>query len=168
MPEDATSTDTTTDQPADPDLGDAGKRALDEERRARRDAERQAKKASAELEALRAQSMTDQEKAIAEARAQARAETLAEANSRLVRAEARSIAAGRLRNPDDVALLGDLDLFVVDGDVDVKALGKAVDQLVAARPYLAPDQKPGPLLGGGPQPPPAQSMDDWIRRQAHH
>src|SRR5687768_12689074 len=53
-------------------LGDAGKKALSEERAARKAAEKAARDAQAELDRLRQASMSDQEKAVAAARLEGR------------------------------------------------------------------------------------------------
>lgn len=151
------------------ELREAGKRALDEERKARRAAEAQLKKHAAELEQLKQASMSETERAIAQARAEARRETLAAATERLVRAEVRAAAAGKLADPGDAAyLLGDLSGFADDdGEVDSKAISKAIDELVKAKPYLTPQgSKPAPLPGGGATPSNGFDMDSWLRREA--
>jgi hypothetical protein len=165
----------TTPEPPKPEpkpedaLGETGQRALAAERQARSAAEKEAKAAKAELEKIQKANMSEQEKAITEAKAEARKEALGEANSRLVRSEVRAAAAGKLADPSDApALLGDLDRFVNEaGDVDAKALSSAIDELVKAKPYLAPaNGRPGRLPGGGAKPSDGVSMDDWIRSQA--
>jgi hypothetical protein len=150
-------------------LGDAGKRALAEERTARATAEKEAKAAKAELEKLRKASMSENEKAVADAKAEGRKEALSESNVRLLRSEVRAAAAGKLADPSDApALLGDLDRFLTEaGDVDSKSLSSAIDELVKAKPYLAPaGARPGRLPGGGAKPSEGLSMDDWLRDQA--
>lgn len=82
MADDAPESDAPVDaQPAEkqgdgdrPDLSDAGKRAIAEERKARKAAEAEAKRVRDELEQLRQQQMSEQERALAEAKAQGRAE----------------------------------------------------------------------------------------------
>lgn len=151
------------------ELGDGGRKALDEERRARRAADKALKDAAAELEKLRSASMSDQEKAVAQAKAAGRAEAVQETASRLVRAEVRALAAGKLADPADaIYLLGDLSDYVAsDGDVDSKAIAKAIDALVHDKPYLAPQgSSPAPLPGGGATPSNGFSMDSWIRDSA--
>lgn len=141
---DAASQTTTTDQQQQngnnsDQLGDAGKRALDAERAARQTADRARKAAEKELETLRSQSMSDAEKAVAAAKAEGRSEALTAANERLVKAEVRIAAAGKLADPADAVRFLDLADFKVDadGEVDAKAVAKAIDQLVKDRPYLA-------------------------------
>jgi hypothetical protein len=128
-----------------PDLGDAGRKAIAEERSARRAAEKAARDAQSELERIRSESMSSTEKAIAEAKAQGRKEALSTANDRLVKAEVRAHAAGKLADPGDAAaLLGDLSGFVGDdGEPDSRAIAKAIDDLLEAKPYLAAGATPG-------------------------
>lgn len=181
MPDDTKTDPPKTDPPTDPPktdppktddtLGPAGEKALAEERAARKLAEKSAKDATAELEKLRKESMTDQEKAVAEARAEGRKEALATATDRLLRAEIKA-AGSKLADPGDaVAHLrdaGDLGRFLSDdGEVDTKAISSAIDDLVKAKPYLAATAKPGALPGGGAKPSSnGQSMDDWLRGEA--
>lgn len=155
--------------PPDDGLGDAGKAALEAERRARRDADKALKSVQAELEKLRTANMSESERAVAEARAEGRKEAFAESTSRLARAELRAVAAGKLADPDDAAaLIGDLSQFVTaSGDVDTKAMTSAIDVLVKAKPYLAPQAaKAAPLPGGGATPSNGVSFDNWIRDAA--
>jgi hypothetical protein len=139
------------------DLGAAGKAALDAERRARKDAERAAKAATdeaartkSELEALRVQSMTADEKAfnerIAAREAEIRTEVEANAASRIAAAERQMLsarvlakAAGRLANPADAAAFLDLDSLERDaqGAVTDDTVQAVVDGLLKERPYLA-------------------------------
>ena len=131
------------DPPAD--LGDAGKRALDAERTARKEAERLAREATAELDRLRLEQLPDNERLIAEARDEARSEALASVNSRLLAAELRAATAGRLADPSLLAdpevavrLLGLSEVPVTDtGDIDSEAISDAVASFLEAKPYLA-------------------------------
>lgn len=104
-------------------LGEAGKRALDRMKHERNDARR-------ELEKLRRDAMSDQERAVAEARDTGRAEALREFSARLVDAELRSAAMNRPLNVD--ALLANVDrakFLTDDGDVDRDAVTAWLDQL---------------------------------------
>lgn len=115
------------------DLGDAGKKALETERRARRDAERQARASAKELEQLRSQTMSEQEKAVQKARDEGRSEAMRETGTKLVDAEVRSLASGR--NVDADALLEGIDRskFLDDnGDPDRKAIKAWVDKIAPA------------------------------------
>lgn len=161
--------DATSD--ADAGLGDAGKRALAEERKARTAAEREAKAAKAELDKLRDASQTEQEKALEAARSEARAEVLSTANERLIRAEVRGAAASTTVDADAVVSLLDLSQFEVsdDGTVDRKAISSAIEELLKEKPYLAANgKKPADLKqgarGASSQLDPNQWMRDMARR----
>lgn len=161
--------DPTVTPPADDGLGEAGKKALNDERSARKAAEKAAKDAREELEQLRTAGLSDTEKKIAEAKADGRKTALVEANQRILRSEIRSAAAGKLADPADAAaLLGDLDQFLdKDGEPDTKAITSAIDALVKAKPYLASaGSGPKPLPGGGAKPSNGFSINDDIRARA--
>lgn len=111
-----TTDDTTTDDQTTDDTRTGGadqtdwKAAHDKLQAESRKWEQRAKTnatAAKELETLRASTQTEQERAIAEAKAAARAEVLAEVGSKLVDAEFRSAFAGRGVDPD--VLLDGLD-----------------------------------------------------------
>lgn len=149
-----------TGEPSPPeDLGDAGKKALSEERQARKDAERQLKELSskasraeeleAELQKFREDAMSDQEKALEQARKEAleqgRNEALTSANERLFKAEVKAASAGKIVDPDLLSdplvaqrILGLADIPTTsDGDIDSTAIVEAVDQLLETKPHLA-------------------------------
>lgn len=91
-------------------------------------------KASEELEKLRKQAMTDQEKAIAEAVAQARTDALSEVGSKLVAAEIRAVAAGRSVDTD--ALIDGINtarFLGESGEPDREAITEWLDK-VAPKP----------------------------------
>lgn len=143
-----TETTTTTETEQTPDLGDSGKAALDAERRARRDAEKQAKAATAELQKLRDASMNEQDKAVAAARAEGRTEALRDAGARLVDAEVRAAAAGR--GVDTDALLEGLDrskFLDAEGEPDRDAIVAFMDRL--APPATERTKDGFPDLGQG-------------------
>ena len=122
-------------------LGDAGKQALDRMKAEREEAKRRAKAAEAELEKLRNASKSEQEKAIDAARKEGESEATKRANDRLIRAEAKVLAAtAKFRDPSDViAQLGSslAEIEVDDnGEVDGKALKALVDGLAKSKPYL--------------------------------
>lgn len=106
-------------------LGDAGKRALDAMKSKWR-AERDARKA---LEAR-----------IAELEGKSTAEP---ADMRVLRAEIKAAAVGKLADPADAYKF--LDLESLDAD-DTDAIAQAVDALLEAKPYLA--AKPGSRFQG--------------------
>lgn len=131
-----------TPPPSDEPLGDAGEKALEAWKTRARAAEKEAKRAKdleAELAKLREASMSEQEKAVEVARAEARKEAMGTANRRLVAAEVRAAAGGKLADPQDAVRFIELDQFGVDddGEVDAKAIARAVDELVKEKPYLA-------------------------------
>lgn len=143
-------------------LGEAGKQALVAERQKAREAERAAKAAKAEadqfrqrLEELEAASKSEHEKALDSARKEAskeaRQQVMSEVNARILKAELRAAAAGKLADPEDAIRLLDLDEFKVtdDGEVDAGAISKAIDSLLKEKPYLAGTKKPSGDADGG-------------------
>lgn len=152
------------------DLGEAGKRAIEAERTARRAAEKRLNDLEKELTKIREGSMSEQEKAVEQARREARTEASKAFNVRLLQAEVRAVAAGKLADPEDAIRFLDLDQFDVDDDgkTDTKAITKALDELVKAKPYLAAsatrptgdaDQGARGTSGGS-------SMNDLLRQAA--
>lgn len=116
-------------------LGDKGKKALDamkgkwkSERTRRQELERQ----------LAARDEGDGEEPDA-IRRQAEQAATAKANARIVRAEVRAAAAGKLADPADALRFLDLAQFEVDdeGDLDADEIAEAIDGLIQAKPYLA-------------------------------
>lgn len=92
------------------------------------------------LEAAR----TDQDKAVEAARLEGRTEALSTANTRLVSAEARAIAAeAKFRNPLLAIKAVDLAGVTVgdDGTVDTDAIKAKLKELADAEPYLIDDGK---------------------------
>lgn len=114
-----------TDPPADPpngDLGDAGKRALEAERKARRDAEKAQKTLEDRLKEYEDRDKTDLEKAQAAAQ---------EAAARAAKAEAESL---RLRIASEFGIPADLQKLLVGSNEDeLRASGELLKPLVAAR-----------------------------------
>lgn len=159
MPPEQNSTTTTDDassksQSESGELGDAGKRALAAERARAAEAERAHKaeqstreKLEAQLEKLREATQSESEKAIErakrEAAEQTRKDVLGVANRRILTAEVRAAAGGRLADPMDAVRLLDVSSFSVgdDGEVDGDAITKAIDELLTAKPYLAANDK---------------------------
>lgn len=145
----------------DEQLGEAGKQALREERKARRLAEK-------ELEQLRQATMSETDKAVREAELRGRSAAAQEYGVRLARTEFDALAARR--NPDfktsDVLEYVDLSKMLDEnGEPDTKALTAAVNRLVPeaqGQPGRAPD------FNGGTRTPPAPgtNMNTLIRRQA--
>lgn len=119
-------------------LGDAGKRALDSmkskwqtERTKRRELEQQ----------LAAKDGADEAE---QARRQAEAGALAKANARILKAEIRAAAKGRLSDPADALTFLDLDQFEVgeDGEIDPEEIEEAITGLLKSKPYLGSASAP--------------------------
>ncbi|MFJ9558057.1 hypothetical protein ACIRPH_29990 [Nocardiopsis sp. NPDC101807] len=130
------------DQGDEPDgadaLGDPGKRALDAMKakwRAERDKRRAAE---SELSKQRAPAKDDEPDAEA-IQQQAEQAAVARANERIVRAEVRAAAAGKLADPGDAMRFIDVSQFEVDddGNVDADELADAIGELLTSKPYLA-------------------------------
>lgn len=175
MPDDTTTDDApaTGAEPEPPaedgQLGEAGKKAIETERKARQKAERDLKAMQKQLDDLQAASLSEQERAVKEAEDRGRTEALGSANARILRAEVKALAGGKLADPEDAVRLLDLTEFDVsdDGTVDTKAISSAIDELVKQKPYLSPNgQRPAPLPGGGARPSEGFDVDAWIRDQA--
>jgi len=155
---------TIEETPATPpaDLGENGVKALQAERAARKAAEKQIADLASQLDAIRAEQMTDQEKALAAARSEAaevaKAETAATYERRLLEATVKAQAAGRFRDPADALRLIDLTDLPRgdDGVIDDAAIGAALDAILTEKPYLGTDQTPQwPAGDQGPQGPEA-------------
>lgn len=103
----ATGSASTSD--ADAALGEAGKGALEKERTARRDAEKARQAAVDELERLKAATLSDAEKAIAEAKKAGAAEVSAKLSTRIRSSEVRAalIGAGAASSLLDLAIRAD-------------------------------------------------------------
>jgi hypothetical protein len=138
--------------------------------------ERHAKQLRAELEQLKANPPPPDDAALAEARAAGRAEAEAELGGQLaaVRLELAVLrtAGGRFADPADaLRLLDPTDLLDATGQVDVALLERALDELLASKPYLAAGT-PTPRVPGGPRGPQgrtpdvAADMNALIRRAA--
>lgn len=112
--------------------------------------EKEAKAARAELERLQAASMSDQEKAVAQARAEGREEASKDFNRKLWHAEVRAQASGLLADPSDAVHLLDLEQFDMNAEPNGKSIKSALEQLVQSKPYLS--AQPGGGAGeGGPR-----------------
>ncbi|MDT3395442.1 hypothetical protein RKE29_02045 [Streptomyces sp. B1866] len=124
------------DDDADPEgadqLGDKGKRALASMKGKWR-AERSKRQ---ELEAQLAQKTGDETE---QQRVAAERAALAKANARILRAEIRAAAKGRLADPRDALTFLDLDQFEVgeNGEIDEDEIADAIEDLIKNKPYLA-------------------------------
>jgi hypothetical protein len=121
-------------------LGDAGKKALDAMKADRNKARDEARKAREEADALKAQieGREKEHKAEQEKRAAEQA-ALSKANERILKAEIRAQASGKLADPQDALRFMDLSSFEVgdDGEVDAEAITEAISDLISKKPYLA-------------------------------
>lgn len=129
------STEEETDKP-DPNAG--AKKALVTERTARKAAEKELAKIKAEL-ALK--DKPAEEQALEAARAEARQEATTKANERIVRAEVKAAATGKVKNPVLALRLIDVSEIEVgdDGEVDSDAVNAAITTLLEQYPELAAD-----------------------------
>lgn len=129
------------------ELGDAGKQALDR-MKAKLKSERE-RRIAAEAKAAAAPEGDEAEKV----RHEAESAALAKANTRIVRAEVKAAAAGKLNDPTDALNFLDLSQFEVDddGDVDTDEINEAIAELVRTKPYLA-------AQGGTSKPKPDRSQ----------
>lgn len=114
-------------------LGDKGKRALASMKGKWR-SEREKRKA---LEAQLAEK--DGADEAEQARRKAEADAVGRANTRILKAEIRAAAKGRLNDPKDALTFLDLGQFEVgeDGEIDTEEIEDAIDDLLKSKPYLA-------------------------------
>jgi len=136
-PAEPTSTSPAADEAA---LGDAGKKALDAMKDKWHASRDEAAKFKADLEELRAK-VDGKEKELASERERAAVEAaaLSKANERILAAEIRAAAAGKLNDPADALRYLDTAKFEVsdDGSVDSAAIAAAITDLISSKPYLA-------------------------------
>jgi hypothetical protein len=126
------------------ELGDAGKATLAKERAKAREATKALNAAMAELEQLKAQTMSDGDKAIAAARAEAAAETAAKYGTRLATSAIKAAAAGRPINVEALLKSVDASKFLDDdGEPDEAAITEWLDELAPV------GTRPPPDLGQG-------------------
>jgi hypothetical protein len=128
------------DPPGAEHLGDPGKKALETMKAERKAARDEAAKFKADLEALQAKVDGKEAEHVAELEKQrVQNDALSVANQRILKAELRAAAAGKLADPADALRFLDLDKFEVDtdGEVDTAAVNAALDELLKTKPYLA-------------------------------
>lgn len=167
MPAAGTNADPVADPSATDEgaLGDAGKKVLAEARRTAKDAEARAKKAEKDLAAIRAESLTDQEKALDVARTEATSESDAKWSGivRRTTVERALTAAGISQSELGLAAaapeFGSLEL---DEQGAIEGLDKAVDSFKKGHPSLFATAVPRPAGGQGPRP--SAGIDDQIRQ----
>lgn len=90
--------------------------------------------AAKKLEALEAERMTDNEKAIAEAVKRGRQEALSSFSAQLAEAKLRAAAAGKVADVDAFVDLVDLGKFVTPDGVNEEAITAAVERFIKVAP----------------------------------
>jgi hypothetical protein len=117
-------------------LGPKGEQAL-ARMKAKLKTERERRKAAEDR--LQSGTKKDDEPDAEEVRRQAEQAATAKANQRLLKAEVRAAAKGKLADPKDAFLHLDLDQFEVgeDGEIDADDIEDAIDDLIKNKPYLA-------------------------------
>jgi hypothetical protein len=157
-------------EPETEQLGEGGIKALEAERKARKDAEKTNKLLLQELEKVRQSQLTESEKTIENAKQEARQEVLSEINSRVIASEIKAAATGKLFDPADALTFIKPSSFTVDenGNVDAKEINKAINDLLKDKPYLKAFHKTGDADSGARGKPatPGNDMNTMIRRAA--
>jgi hypothetical protein len=147
-----TATGSTPPATGDDGLGDAGKRALNEERTARRAAEAAARTAADELAKLKSEHQTDAEKALTDAKKAGAAEERAKLVSRVRQTEVRAalVGAGVPASFLDLAVNApEFNAVKVTDTGDVEGLDEALKTFKAARAdLLKPPATAGTADGG--------------------
>lgn len=157
---DAPAGDPAPSKPADPPaataddkpLGEAGEKALEAMKARAREAEKAAKAASAELEKLRKSQMSDQEKAVAQARDEGRAEASSAAAQRLAGAEIKAALAGVVPPGELAGLVDDLNLskyISEDGEPDADKIAALRARYAALTAGATPGTPPPPGVPKG-------------------
>lgn len=151
------------DQPTEADATDWKAEARKWEERAKEN-----RKAAAELERQRQASMTEAEKAVAEAESRGRQTAAQEFAQRLARSDFLTAAARRNPTYDAAAILDDLNLSRYvgeDGEPDTKAIAKAVERLIPVG-SSEPERPTSLDLGAKRTLPSGPNMNDLIRKAA--
>lgn len=155
-----------TDDTSGPDteLGDAGKKALAEERKGRREAEKRAKDLERQLRATeKGKAGTETEAEQAAAKATAADERATKMTARAVRAEVRALAADGFADPDDAAAFLELGSYADDdGEIDTQAIKDDLTDLLKRKPHLAKRKGPKPDPSQGARGGGAPSLDQQI------
>lgn len=128
------------DPPGAEHLGDPGKKALETMKAERKAAKDEAAREKARADALQAEKDGKQAEHAAQLeREKVQAEALGKANERILKAELRAAATGKLSDPADALRFLDLGKFEVgaDGEVPEDEIAKAIEDLVQSKPYLA-------------------------------
>ncbi|MGW3711412.1 hypothetical protein ACWDN6_14850 [Streptomyces albogriseolus] len=119
-------------------LGDPGKKALDSMKdkwKAEREKRRELERLLAERDKPADGDAPDPEAIVRQAEQAA----MAKANERIVKAEVKAAAAGKLADPADAFRFLDLSQFEVDadGNLDADEVADAIEDLLKSKPYLA-------------------------------
>lgn len=142
----------TAQPPTDPPADDAPKGDETDWKAEARKWEKQAKanKAAAEeRDKLKASQMSDQEKAVAAAKAEGHAEAMKTAGTKLATAELKAAAKDKGLDLASITDLIKVEQFVgEDGEVDEKAIKAAVAAFAKIAPAPAPGRSGAPLPGG--------------------
>lgn len=162
--------------PEGDDLGPEGTKAIAAMKKRERESRAKLRKAEEKLAALEEQSKTEQEKALDKARKEAaeaaKGEVAAEYRKRILNAEIRTAAAGKLADPSDAVALLDLDAedaFDDEGEVKAAEIKAAIDALIERKPHLKADPSNGRPTGdddagkgsGGSKRPEDMTPEDW-------
>lgn len=163
----------------DKPLGEAGEKALAEWKKRAKAAEKQAKEYEQKVAEQEEATKSEHEKALDKARKEAadaaKAETVGEFRKRILRAEIRTAAAGKLADPSDAVALLDLDLdevFDEDGEVKAEEINSAIADLLERKPHLKADPHDGRPSGdadagkgsGGAKSPEDMTPEDWEKQ----
>lgn len=147
-----TSADTTeaaateaTPEAQTPEVRDPAKllNAYEAEKAKRKEQDAALRDLRSELDAIKAKAEGKEAEYAAQQEAQrVKDEALAVANERILKAEVRAQAAGKLNDPQDALRFLDLSTFEVDQEGNVSGdLVAAIDALIAQKPYLAAQGK---------------------------
>jgi hypothetical protein len=133
---------------AQADLGDAGKRALDKERAARKEAERKHRETAAKLKEYTDKDASAEEKLAQQQRDSA--DRITALTKRATAAEVRALA-GEFADPEDAAAFLDLGKYADgDGDIDIDTIKADLADLLKRKPHLKRrGLKPDLSQGGG-------------------
>ncbi|MFC3986443.1 hypothetical protein [Streptosporangium jomthongense] len=117
-------------------LGEAGKRALERERKARYEASRALREAQNQLKKFQDRDKSDLERATARAEgAESRIQGLV---TKAVRAEVRALASSQFADPADAVAFLDLSSYAdEDGEIDAERIQADLAELLERKPHLA-------------------------------